>query len=203
MLSSISPFGERARGTRWWETVTAYVTGSVLGGALLGAAVGALGGLLPDRVRGSVPALLVVAGLLLLALVLDIGPGRLRLPTWHRQVEREWLGDYRAWALGLGFGVQLGLGLVTIVTSATTYAAVLAEALSGRWWSGMLIGAAFGLVRALPLPLMRGVHDPEQLHSVFALIHRWARPADIVAKASLAVAVVACLVVALGAGELL
>ncbi len=36
MLSSISPLGERARGSRWWLTTTAYVVGSLLGGLALG-----------------------------------------------------------------------------------------------------------------------------------------------------------------------
>ncbi len=201
MLSSISPFGERARGTRWWETTIAYLAGSTLGGGLLGLLAGTLGGLVPDDVRGSAPALAVVALLLVAGLLLDVGVGGMRLPTWHRQVEREWLGDYRAWALGLGFGVQLGLGVVTIVTSSTTYAVVLAEALSGRWWSGLLIGAAFGLVRALPLTLIRHVDTPEELHSVFALLHRRAAPVDRLARMTLALAATACLV-ALGAGVL-
>ncbi len=200
MLSSISPFGERARGTRWWETTTAYLIGSTLGGGLLGSVVGALGGLLPDRLRGSAPAFALVALLLLVLLALDLGVRGMRLPTWHRQVEREWLGDYRAWALGLGFGVQLGLGVVTIVTSATTYAVVLLELLGGRWWSGLLVGAAFGLVRALPLPMIRQVDTPDLLHAVFARLHRWAGPVDTVARGSLAVAATVCLLIALGGG---
>jgi hypothetical protein len=200
VLSSISPFGERARGTRWWETTTTYIIGSTLGGGLLGAVVGGLGGLLPDRLRGSAPTLLLVVLVLVVGLALDLGVRGMRLPTWHRQVEREWLGDYRAWALGLGFGLQLGVGLVTIVTSATTYAVVLLELLSGRWWSGLLVGTAFGLVRALPLLLMRRIDTPEQLHVVFARLHRWTSPADMVARGSLAVAAGAVLFIALGAG---
>ena len=36
MLGSITPLGERGRGSRWWVTVTAYVLGSTLAGVALG-----------------------------------------------------------------------------------------------------------------------------------------------------------------------
>ena len=65
-----------------------------------------------------------------------------------------WIGRYRGWVVGLGYGAQLGFGLVTIITSSTTYAVVVLAVLSGTPWAGALIGAIFGLVRALPLVLI-------------------------------------------------
>src|SRR5262249_43179265 len=50
-----------------------------------------------------------------------------------------------------GFGVQLGLGVVTIVTTATVYATWMAAVLSGGAPAGAAIGATFGLARALPV----------------------------------------------------
>ena len=32
-----------------------------------------------------------------------------------------WLGRYRSWVYGLGFGVQLGAGVTTVVVSSAVY----------------------------------------------------------------------------------
>ena len=100
----------------------------------------ALGGLLPESWRGSPVAAILVAALLLAGLPLDSRVAGLRLPTWRRQVDEAWLGRYRGWVYGAGFGVQLGLGVVTIVTSATVYATVLLCALSGSPPVGLALG---------------------------------------------------------------
>src|SRR5690349_7066116 len=135
MLSSISPLGERARATRWGTTVAAYLVGSVLGGLVLGGTVAAVGGLVPVGVRTSTPVMVGVGAVLLLFATLDVLAARpagraprLTLPSWQRQVDEQWLGRYRGWVYGLGFGAQLGLGVVTIITSSTVYAVVLVAA---------------------------------------------------------------------------
>ena len=166
MLSSISPLGERARNSRWWLTTTAYLAGSLAGGLALGALASLLGALVPDAARSSSWAVGLVAVLLLVGLALDLR-GAAALPSWRRQVDVAWLDEYRGWVMGLGFGAQLGFGLVTIVTSATTYAVVLLAALSGDVRVGLLVGGVFALVRALPSLLMAGVDDPVALHRVF------------------------------------
>ena len=186
MLSSISPLGERARASRWWLTTTAYLVGSLLGGAAVGALAGLLGGLVPAAVRSSPWLLLALAALLLVALALDLGIGGRALPVWRRQVDVAWLTRYRGWVYGLGFGAQLGIGVVTIVTSATTYAMVAFAALSGHVLAGLLIGAAFGLVRSAPSLLMARVRTPADLHRVFGRLERLAAPADWLARAALA-----------------
>src|SRR6478752_4497910 len=157
MLSSISPFGERARASRWWVTVVAYLLGSLLGGLTLGLLAAGLGSLLPDGIRESPATATVLAVLLVAGLLLDRGVAGRRLPSWRRQVDENWLSGYRGWVYGVGFGTQLGFGVVTIVTSSTTYAVVVLAFLSGTPWAGALIGGVFGLVRALPLLLMAGV----------------------------------------------
>ena len=102
--------------------------------------------------------------------------------------------------MGLGFGAQLGFGLVTIVTSATTYAVVLLAALSGDVRVGLLVGGVFGLVRALPSLLMAGVDDPVALHRVFERVERWAKPARIVATVALGGAAAVLLATSIGSG---
>lgn len=199
MLSSISPLGERSRGSSFTRTALGYVVGSVLAAVLVGAVLGGLGSLVGNDVRASTPVLAVLALLLVIGLVLDIRSGGDGVPSWRRQVDREWIGRYRGWVTGLGFGLQLGLGFVTIITSTTTYAVYLAELLTGRWWAGALIGLVFGLVRAVPLALARRVETPQRLHEVFAGLDSWAAPADMVARASLGISAVVIVVIVVGA----
>ncbi|NYG06896.1 lipid-binding SYLF domain-containing protein [Phycicoccus badiiscoriae] len=184
MLSSISPLGERARHSRWWLTTTAYLLGSLAGGLAVGGLAALLGGLLPDPVRDSRWTLVVVAGLLVVGLVLDLRNQR-SVPSWRRQVDEQWLTRYRGWVYGVGFGAQLGFGLVTIITSTTTYAAVLLAALTHHLGAGLAIGATFGMVRALPSLLMARVLDRADLHRVFIRVERWANPAGVMAKVAL------------------
>jgi hypothetical protein len=191
MLTSISPLGERARASRWWLTTTAYVVSSALGGIAVGTLAALLGGLVPEDVRSSPVVLVGVALALLAGLLLDLGVGGLRLPTWRRQVDEAWLGRYRGWVVGTGFGAQLGVGVVTIVTSSTTYAVLLLAALSGSAPVGALIGGVFGLVRALPLVLM------VRVDTVLRRVEHDAPIADRVARLALAVGAAALTVVAL------
>jgi hypothetical protein len=152
MLASISPLVERTQGRRWWRIVASYVIGSVVGGAALGAGLGSIGRL--HRLGGWL--LGVTAAVALLAAVVDLLG---RVPSQHRQVDETWLTTYRDWVIGGGFGVQLGFGAVTIVTSASTYLAWWFELASGSTLWGAVIGASFGLARALPLFAMAGIRD--------------------------------------------
>jgi hypothetical protein len=176
MLGSITPLGERSRNRSWGVTVGTYLVGSTLGGALIGAVLGQLGRALPSS-GSQTPALRlgVLAAAAAAGLALDLGLGGLRLPTVRRQVNQDWIVHYRGWVVGLGFGSQLGLGVVTIVSTSTVYVMLLAAFLSGRAVAGAAIAGAFGLVRAGVLLSVAGVRRPEQLGRVNALLSRWDR----------------------------
>ena len=180
MLTSISPLGERARHNRWAVTVTAYVLGSLLGGATTGVVLGAAGSVLPR-------SLLIAAAVCAVAAVVDVVR---RLPTYRRQVDEDWLVRYRGWVYGLGFGYQLGLGFVTIVTSAATYAVWLLELLSGGWRAALLIGVWFGLVRSLPVLGLRTATTPERLRVMAFRLDQLSRGAGRVTVATLAASAV-------------
>jgi hypothetical protein len=92
--------------------------------------------------------MLFAAGASVVGLALDTHwlPG-LRLPTLTRQVNDAWLYSLKPWAYGLGFGVQLGAGVTTVVTSSAIYLAFLGSFLTASPWKGALIGGAFGMAR--------------------------------------------------------
>jgi hypothetical protein len=179
--------------------VGAYLVGSALGGAAAGTAAGFVGGLL----QAAAPAgrgVLWIAGVTALAgAAVDAGLTRAlvpagRLPGPRRQVNEEWLTTYRGWVTGVGFGVQLGLGVATIVSTAAIYALLFVAALSGSPGAGGLIGLTFGVARALPLLAAWRVRSPEALLRVDARLRRWqpvAARAATLSQAALAVLLVA------------
>ena len=174
MLSSITPLGERGRASRWPVTATAHMLGSALGGVALGTLLGVVGWLLPlERTGVAVAALGLLAVLAVLAVLVETG--RLpQLPTWHRQVDEDWLHRYRGWVYGFGYGAQLGVGLVTIVTSPLLYAALVLAVLTGSPLAGGVVGLAFGVARAAPVLAMRRVTTPQRLGDVHRGLERLA-----------------------------
>jgi hypothetical protein len=175
MLGSITPLGQRARGFRFWPTATAYIVSSTIAGASFGAVLGAIGA--PVVQRTSVIArLLLLAALAVVGLAMDLRWRGLRLPTVHRQVNEEWMSRYRGPIFGAGFGFQLGLGVVTIVTTSAIYLTLAGEVLSGSAAAGVLIGTVFGLIRALPIVTVAPVRDPAALRGVQAALTRWRGP---------------------------
>ncbi|MEO8477136.1 MAG: hypothetical protein ABI572_08810 [Actinomycetota bacterium] len=173
MLGSITPLGERGRNRRWGITVTTYVIGSALGGVAIAAALGGLGAAIGLGDLSVAARLGTLAAMVILGLAFDLHLGGSHLPSVRRQVNEEWMVRYRSWVYGLGFGVQLGLGVVTIVTTSAIYAMLLAATLSGSAATGALIGGVFGFVRAAIVFTVAGVQRPEQLGKADVLLRRW------------------------------
>lgn len=175
MLASINPLGERARNRRWGVTVSAYLLGSVTAAASVGALLGVVGGWVRHLV-GAGPV--VVAGVAVVACAVgaafDLGVGGLRLPTVHRQVNKDMLDEYRGWVYGLSFGLQLGLGVVTVVNTAGIYVTLALALLSGSTIGGLAIGATFGLVRGGAILSVWRVRRPEQLRLAYRRLQSWA-----------------------------
>lgn len=193
MLASITPLGERGRSRRWGVTAAWYATGCLAGGALLGAlaalvSVG-IGGWLQGAHLLLVSLMLCVGGVLV-----DLGVAGLRPPGPHRQVNEDWLHRYRGWVIGLGFGVQLGLGVTTIVTTAALYSALAVAALVSPV-TALVAGISFGLGRALPLFAVRRAVDPITLRRIVSGAADLARP---VATGTVALQIVVCAGLCLG-----
>lgn len=165
MMATINPLGERGRGNVFWRTAAAFVAGCVLGGWALGLVGAATGMLVGVVVAGSTATFVLLAGVL----VLIAGLAELaawRVPTIHRQVDETWVGRYRGWVYGAGFGVQIGSGLTTTVTTAAVYATaglafILGVAGQGGW--AQLTGVVFGLARAAPVLAACRLRDPQSV----------------------------------------
>lgn len=196
MLTSISPLGERARGNRFWRTAAAYTVGSLLGGAAVGAAAGGVGQL--AGIDGGHPAAFVA---LAAAAVAGIALDRSRsLPTPRRQVDERWLSTYRGWVYGAGYGLQLGAGVVTIVTASITYVALVAAVLTGSVVGGAAVGLTFGGARAVPLLGTARVRSTDDLAGFHRRIQQAAEPvAGGVGAAQAAVAVTALVLAGMAA----
>ncbi len=166
MLTSITPLGEQGRNRSWKTTAIAYTVGSLLGGAVAGLAAGGLGRLVAGWLAPATRGYVVVA-ILAVVIMSELGWPALT-PVGHRQVNEDWLDEFRGWVVGLGFGFQLGLGVVTIVTSLTIPATFLLAALTGSWQWGLAVGTTFGLARALPIMSTRRIDRPDRL----AALHR-------------------------------
>ena len=199
MLSSITPLGERGRGSVWGVTVASFALASTIAGTAIGLALGALGELLLGGVSGDARiAILAVA--VAIGLALDLGIGGLRLPTVRRQVNENWLGAFRGWVYGAGFGFQLGLGVSTIVTTSAVYLTLLAALLAADPAAGALIGGAFGLLRGVAiLPAWR-VRSPERLFGFNARVEELAAAAQRWTPVGLAAVLIWAAIAAAAAG---
>src|SRR5438067_7205502 len=142
MLSSITPLGERSRGQRFGATAASLLLGAAGAGVALGAVLGAVGAALP---LDATQRLLTLAAAAVVGLAVDLLPGG-RLPTHLRQVDERWLLRYRGWVYGLGFGIQLGAGVATVVTASTVYLTLAGAALAPSVGAGALVGGVFGAV---------------------------------------------------------
>ncbi len=162
MLSTITPMAERSRGRRWGLTAAWFILGATLGGATLGvlAVTGALlvgaAGLSTSSVLGTASVLaLVTAGM-------DLGIGT-RMPHHRRQVDELWLDQFRSWVYGLGFGFQIGTGLMTYIMTAAVYLTVMLAALTGSAVTAMGLALLFGATRGAAILLGAGLTNPDRL----------------------------------------
>jgi MFS family permease len=176
MLGSITPLGERARGRRWGVTVAAYVIGSALGGVVIGSVLGALGSMVASGL-GVRSRLLVIGVAAAVGVIIEADVVGLRLPSVARQVNEEWMTRYRGWVYGAGFGLQLGLGVVTVVTTSAVYAALLAALLTGTVAGGLIVGTTFGFVRGTTILSAARIRRSDQLGRVHARLRGWDGPA--------------------------
>lgn len=193
MLSTITPIGERGRGHRYAATARWYIAGAVLGGLTLGVA-SAVAAAAVDRFDLSVrTASLAAVVASLVAVAHDARLAGFEVPTHRRQVNERWLEEFRPWVYGAGFGFQVGTGLATYITTASTYLVVVLLALTASPPVALGVGAGFGLTRGLAVLLTRDVRSATDLVAVHDAVQRWGTPvlAGVVATQTAGAALVA------------
>jgi hypothetical protein len=188
MLSSIHPLGERAKHNRFGLTALLFALGALAGGVSIGALIGVLGLGVDALVTTATAAGL--ASLVVLGAAVAEWKG-IALPCLHRQVDEDWLTRYRRWVYALGFGFQLGTGVMTFITSAGVYAALGCALLVGSPLGSVLIMATFGLTRGLSLVPARSITSPDRLRTFHQRLHATAPAAQRVSWIALAVVAVA------------
>lgn len=196
MLASITPLGERARRARWGTTATLYVLSASAGGALIGTLAGAAGSV-------TIAAVDLRARLALVACALALGFGweavHVPVPGPRRQVNEQWLGRYRSWVYGVGFGAQLGAGVTTVVMTTAVYVVAIAAFASATPGAGALIGAAAGGLRGATVLAAGTITTPRRLVSFHDRMGALERPVrSITLAAQLALAAIAIGIAAVG-----
>ena len=166
--------------------------GSLGGGAAIGALAGvlgwlALGDLGPLGGIGLHVRLAALGASLAAGLAWELAGGR--VPGPRRQVDERWLDRYRGWVYGLGYGAQLGAGLVTVITSSAVYMVQVAACLSARPAPASVIGAFAGGLRGVTVLLAGWLATPQRLvafHARMRLIEQPARAAVLIVQLALA-----------------
>ncbi len=197
MLSSIHPLGEAGRNQRWWLTVAAHIAGSMVGAALVAAVLGGLGWAAATVGLGWQARLGIIAVVAAPAVLVDARGW----PSWlwrpRRQVNEDWLTRYRGWVYGGGFGLQLGMGITTIVTAATLYVVGAVTFAVASPLQAMLIGMVFGLVRGASVLAGRAITAPDALIGFHRRLQRrasWGRAVAVFADSSILIGTVGLLV---------
>jgi hypothetical protein len=192
MLSQLTPVGEASRGNRYRTTATWFVLGALVGGASLGVVTAALA-IVVSALGASSAALLGTAAVLAaLAAAVDAGVFGFAPPFFKRQVNEYWLGRYRAWVYGSGFGWQIGAGVTTYIMTAAVLLTVALAALTTGPIAALVIAVVFGCARGLAVLLtarLRTTTEIYALHRRFDALGEPVRRAVI--GVQLAVAVVA------------
>jgi hypothetical protein len=163
MLSTITPLAEQGRGHRYRSTAAWFVFGALLGGATLGLGAAALaagvGWLAPAE--GSILAVAALAALVTVAS--DLRLFGFQLPVHPRQVNELWLGRFRSWVYGSGFGWQIGFGFATYIMTGAVYLTVALAVLTGSPLVAFGLSVLFSAVRGLAILLGAFIRSPEEL----------------------------------------
>jgi len=192
MLSQLTPVGEASRGYRYPTTATWFIAGALVGGATLGGVMAALAMAISSLDLGATTLLGLAAGLAALSAAVDGGIFGVAPPFFKRQVNEYWLGRYRAWVYGSGFGWQIGAGVTTYIMTAAVFLTAAYGALTAGPGAALAVGVCFGLARGLAVLLTarrRSTADLYALHRRFDALGEPVRLAVIAVQ--LVVAVVA------------
>jgi hypothetical protein len=193
MLSQLTPVGEASRGHRYRTTAAWFIAGALVGGATLGAVMAALAAAVSAAGLSATTLLGVAAVLAALAAAVDGGVLGVAPPFFKRQVDEYWLGRYRAWVYGSGFGWQIGAGVTTYIMTAAVFLTIALGALTAGPVAAFVVALVFGAVRGCAVLLTARLRSTAEL---FALHRRFDALGEPVRRAVIAVQLVVAVVAA-------
>lgn len=129
--------------------VLGYTLASATGGIVTGTALGVLGWLVGPAERPG--WLLALSALAAMAVVLQWWGAFRPLPQRRKQVPRRWLLWPSRLKTAVAFGLIIGSGALTYIQFAVAYVLATVAMLTESPLAGAALGAAYGLLRAMPL----------------------------------------------------
>ena len=147
VIDTIGPTGHTGGRRTTIAACVAFLPGAIAGGLLTFGSLAALGELLHGAGRASY---LVAAGIALLAAFLEARGTRI-VPQIRRQLPEHWRRVMPMPAAAALYGVLLGIGFTTFVLSFGVWALAGVSLALGDFELGLLLGACFGLGRAIPI----------------------------------------------------
>ena len=160
MVETISPVVHGGRNRTYWTAMSLHVLGATLSATLFGAGLGALGGVVgaPYGETGLYVLAIALVYLLREALGLPIP-----IPSLRKQVPAWWRTFYSRNTTALLYGLGLGVGYFTYLSSGTFVVVSVAIVMSGDAVAGALVVGCFGLARSAAVALAGPVERVEEL----------------------------------------
>ncbi len=154
MVETIGP-GGNSGGIRTAAVASlTFIPGAIAGGILTFGLLASVGSLL----HGGRVAYLIAAAIALLAAIAE-ARGAPIVPQIRRQLPEHWRRVMPMPAASALYGVLLGLGFTTFVLSFGVWALAGISFAVGDLEAGLVIGAAFGLGRAIPIAVLAPLAD--------------------------------------------
>jgi hypothetical protein len=148
VIETIGPTGHTGGRRTTIAACVAFLPGATLGGLLTFGSLAAVGDVLHGA--GGRASYLVAAGIALLAAVLEARGTRI-VPQIRRQLPEHWRRVMPMPLAAALYGVLLGIGFTTFVLSFGVWALAGVSLAVGEPALGLLLGACFGVGRALPI----------------------------------------------------
>src|SRR3954451_5043110 len=150
MVETLGLAGERGRRLTVGAACAAFVPGAVIGGVATFGLLSGVGELVHGAGR---VAYLIAAAIAVAAAAAEVRGLRIA-PQIRRQLPERWRWTMPLPVAGLLYGVLLGLGFTTFVLSFGVWALAGISLVLGDPTAGLVIGAAFGVGRAIPVLLV-------------------------------------------------
>lgn len=155
MVETLGLAGERGRRLTVGAACAAFVPGALIGGVATFGLLSGVGELVHGAGR---VAYLIAAGIAVAAAAAEARGLRIA-PQIRRQLPERWRWTMPLPVAGLLYGVLLGLGFTTFVLSFGVWALAGISLALGDPHAGLVIGAGFGIGRAIPIVVVAPAVD--------------------------------------------